>query len=144
MGINRTYSDAEISRIFTGRIQILSQKLVERLNYIGLLCMQNIEQHRGYQDQTGNLRSSTGYVTAQNGRILHQGGFSQVLAGTAGSRTGAALAGTLAAEIADGYCLVVVAGMHYARHVGARGYNVLASAEILAERMARNILQQII
>ena len=143
MGIQRLYSDADIAARTMEAVRRLTPKVLDTLNYIGLLCMENIENHRGYQDQTGNLKSSTGWVTAHNGRIEAQGGFNQVLAGAGGGQAGEALARSLAAQTTDGFCLIVAAGMHYARHVEARGYNVIASAEILAERLAQNLLQQI-
>ncbi len=43
----------------------------------------------------------------------------------------------------EGYVLIVVAGMHYAKYVEAMGYNVLTSAQLLAERQAPIILNQL-
>ena len=43
-----------------------------------------------------------------------------------------------------GVALVVVAGMNYAAYVEARGYNVLSSAEHLAERELPRMLEKLI
>ena len=42
------------------------------------------------------------------------------------------------------YALVVVAGMNYAAYVEAKGYNVLSSAEHLAERELPRMLDKLI
>ena len=43
-----------------------------------------------------------------------------------------------------GVALVVVAGMNYAAYVEAKGYNVLSSAEHLAERELPRMLEKLI
>ena len=42
-----------------------------------------------------------------------------------------------------GFVLVVVAGMKYASYVEARNYNVLTSAELLAEREIPRLLKEL-
>ncbi|MGV4578106.1 hypothetical protein ACQ1R5_10635 [Ornithobacterium rhinotracheale] len=42
-----------------------------------------------------------------------------------------------------GYVLVVVAGMNYALYVESKGYNVLSTAEQLAEREVPRLLNEI-
>ena len=46
---------------------------------------------------------------------------------------------TIKAKYPKGLVLIVVAGMNYAAYVEAKGYNVLSSAELMAE----NILKQL-
>jgi hypothetical protein len=42
-----------------------------------------------------------------------------------------------------GITLIVCAGMNYASHVEARGYNVLTSAEILSERLVPEMMKKL-
>ena len=49
----------------------------------------------------------------------------------------------VADNISKGYALIVVAGMHYAQYVESLNYDVLDSAERLAERILPSLLQQL-
>ena len=69
---------------------------------------------------------------------VHQGGANPE--GIAQSRK--TLAGVASAKT-SGITLIVVAGMSYAIYVEGRGKNVLTSAELLAERVVPDMLQQL-
>lgn len=81
----------------------------------------------GYDDQTGNLRSSIGYRLYKDGKKLKDGGFKNVSGGNAISEAKDALDRYgLAYEIpVKGWTIVIVAGMSYATYVESKGYNVL-------------------
>lgn len=81
----------------------------------------------GYDDQTGNLRSSIGYRLYWNGTKQKDGGFKNVGKGHGVKRAKAALDNyELQHEIPlHGWTLVIVAGMSYATYVEAKGFNVL-------------------
>lgn len=118
------------------------QELIRWLSYIGEdLCNHArtvTEGHDsgGYNDHTGNLRSSIGYRILRKGEAVKDGGFGNV---TVTNEKGETVTGNgiddaktaldnygLAHEIpVDAYCLVIVAGMSYATYVEAKGYNVL-------------------
>ncbi len=49
----------------------------------------------------------------------------------------------LAQRYSVGIVLIIVAGMNYARYVSAKGYNVLDSAESLAERLIPQIMREL-
>lgn len=87
-----------------------------------------------YRDVTGNLRGSIGYVVSDEGMVVSEGGFQQVLGGGDGPRIGRQRAYERARQC-PGLVLVVVAGMDYAEIVADRGADVLESAEILARRL---------
>lgn len=77
----------------------------------------------GYDDHTRNLRGSIGYNIYFQGQKVADGGFD-----SRGSTEGEAAAKAALASIASQNALweiVVVAGMHYARYVEAKGYPVL-------------------
>ena len=118
------------------------QSAISILDYVGLECVKEARTMRKYTDQTGNLRSSTGYAVVYNGRIIKQSNFEKAKQeSTEGTATGKRLIQQLASSYADGLVLVLVAGMDYAVYVEARGYNVLNSAEDLAKRLVPEMLR---
>ena len=96
-----------------------------------------------YLDRTHNLRSSTGYVIVKDGKIVKMGDFTPIKGGNEGAQGGAAFARQLVKAFPSGIVLIVVAGMNYAAHVSARGYNVLDSAELLAEQLVPSLMKQL-
>ena len=118
--------------------------IVSVLTDIGLQCVTEARESRGYTDQTGNLRSSIGFVVVKDGKIVER-----ILADKVGDSKPATREGMdnanailerLAAEHRSGICLIVVAGMNYAVYVEGRGRNVLTSSKLLAERMVPKML----
>ena len=55
---------------------------------VGEECVNYARVNGGYLDQTGNLRSSIGYVVMDNGKIISQSGFKKVKEGTFGATSG--------------------------------------------------------
>lgn len=101
-------------------------------------------QEESWYDQTGNLRSSIGYVIVMEGRIVSMSDFKQVKNGTQGPVEGKALAKKLASNYKTGFALIVVAGMHYAAYVEAMDNKVvLTSAELLARRELPGMMRQL-
>ncbi len=141
MGIKATFTQAEIERELQKRAMRIETAIIRRLQFLGEKCLIECRTNKTYMDQTGNLTSSMGYLIVANGRILDVKGFNQSLVGSRGtaynnegSGRGESLAKEAAAKYSSGYALIVVAGMEYAAYVESRGYNVLSSAELLAER----------
>lgn len=83
----------------------------------------------GYTDRTGNLRSSTGYVVAKDGKVINSD-FKKVLDGSEGLQKGIEHAEKVLKDYQKGYVLIVVAGMEYALAVESHGRDVLTSAEL--------------
>ena len=81
----------------------------------------------GYDDQTGNLRSSIGFRLYKDGTAVKDGGFKNVGNGNGVEEAKNALDKYgLSYEIStNGWTLLIVAGMSYATYVEAKGYNVL-------------------
>lgn len=120
---------------------------VTTLQYIGERCVAEARENGSYQDRTGNLRNSVGYVIVYNGSIISEN-FAERVNGkvaseVSGMEEGQKVAELLAANISKGYALIVVAGMHYAQYVESLNYDVLDSAERLAERIVPSLLQQL-
>jgi len=75
-----------------------------------------------YTDRTANLRGSIGYFILKNGRIVKRG-----LEGTSEGKSAALSMLSDVKKVEKGFQLVGVAGMDYASHVEAMGYNVITS-----------------
>lgn len=109
-----------------------------------------------YQNITGNLRSSIGYMIGYDGKVIREGGFHKVQGrgenmehvmfttrygknvdfwakgkfgdGSEGSERGREMARRIIMGT-SGYSYVLVVGMEYASYVSSRGYNVWDSAQ---------------
>lgn len=134
---------SEIDRYTEQKLKGLEQAVIRTLTYCGELCLNVARSTNSYKDQTGNLRSSIGYIVAVDGRIINQSDFETVKKGGDGSKQGAAFAKQLVRRFPKGICLIVVAGMDYAVHVKNRGYDVLDSSELTADRIVPYMLKQL-
>jgi len=98
-----------------------------------------------YKDQTGNLRSSIGYVIAKDGKVVAEN-FTESDKGTdktTGKYKGRRLAEEVSLSHVGGYILVGVAGMEYAAAVEAKGYEVISGANTQCEKYLRDTLKSI-
>lgn len=143
MTIKRTTPISQIMQYMDDRISAYEQVIVRRLSYAGEQCVTQAREHGSYTDQTGNLRSSIGYVIVRNGVIISGSDFRVVKQGSEGSSTGKALAEEITSKFSKGIALVVVAGMNYAGYVEAKGRDVLTSSEILAGRIVPELLSNL-
>ena len=138
MGIRMTTPMSEISAAIQAEKERADMLTIRAFSNLGEMCVieaRNRPQESSWFDQSGNLRSSVGYVIVHNGRIIKYSEFNQVKQGTDGIKEGKELAKELAKQYTSGYALIVVAGMNYAEYVEAMdNKNVLASAELLARR----------
>lgn len=127
---------------------------IDRLAEAGEKAVQEAIEHGNYQNITGNLRSSIGYVIAYDGHIIREGGFYKITGrgenmrhvvfttktgkrvdfwakgkfgdGSEGNRKGLEFARSKIREMA-GYAFILVAGMEYASYVSSKGYDVVDS-----------------
>lgn len=151
MGLVPKFLQSDIEKELQKRMKRIEDAIVRRLQFLGEKCLIEMRTNKTYQDQTGNLTSSMGYVIVANGSLIDTHGFNQSVVsmsggagtahGAAGGSIGEALAKEVAARFKSGFVLIVVAGMTYAAHVEARGYNVLTSAELLAEKELPKMLK---
>lgn len=129
---------SEINAAIKAEAERVNTLTIRALSYLGELCVieaKDRPQESSWFDQSGNLRSSIGYVIVHNGKIVKYSGFNQVKQGIDGIKEGKDLATELAKQYVSGYALIVVAGMNYAEFVEAMdNKNVLASAELFARK----------
>ena len=143
MGAKQITPMSEVEAYLDEQIERIEQLIIYNLSYVGEQCLTEARNTNSYKDQTGNLRSSIGYTIVKDGRVIRQSDFAVVRKGSEGKSEGEQFARSLASKFPKGIALIVVAGMNYASYVSAKGYNVLDSAELLADRLVPSILKQL-
>ena len=143
MGITQRTPSSEIEAYIAQQVERITSALLYNLQYIGERCLNTARDTNSYKDQTGNLRSSLGYVVASDGKIVYQSTYEVVKEGGDGKKSGIQFAKEIVRQFPEGIVLIVVAGMNYAQYVSAKGYDVIDSAELLAERLVPQILKQL-
>ncbi len=127
---------------FNAEIQRQQISLMQEVGEICVTRARSVPKEQGFEDQTGNLRSSIGYTIFVDGIAVHAQ-YEQVLAGSEGAKIGQALAEKIGSST-KGVCLVVTAGMNYAVYVEAKGRDVITGAEHLAANILPSMLQDLI
>lgn len=145
MGIVPRISKEEIKKDFQRRVRAVETAIILNLQYLGELCINEAKLSGDYTDQTGNLRSSVGYIVVSSGVVVYQGGFGGNFGsgGAEGESDGRNYAYSIASKYRRGYALIVVAGMNYAAAVESRGRNVLSTSKLYAEKEMPKIMQEL-
>lgn len=147
MGIRMTSKLDEIHKILMKEAERVDRLTIRALSYLGEQCVIRVRDRGGdksWYDQSGNLRSSVGYVIAHNGSIIQYSDFNQVKQGSEGVKVGKDLAEELARRYSNDYVLVIVAGMNYAEHVEAmENKDVLASTELWSIDQVPKMLEKL-
>ena len=147
MGIRMTTKLSEVHDMLMREAERVERLTIRALSKLGEQCVTKIRDRAGdksWYDQTGNLRSSVGYVIAHNKNIIQYSTFNQVNQGSEGVKTGKDLAKELAKRYSNNYVLIVVAGMNYAEFVEAMdNKDVLASTEFWAREQVPLMLEKL-
>ena len=136
MGLTAQFK-GNIDATFGAFLEEVERQIIESLCRIGEEAVTHaklVPPERGFTDRTGNLRSSIGYVVCKDGQPINVA-FEAVKGGHVGVNTGQRLAMRIAKQYAEGYTLIVVAGMNYAAYVESKGRDVLTSAETEAGKL---------
>lgn len=138
MAIRQITTDAEIDRQLEEYVAQAKYIIARRLCRIGEEVVNEMRMKGTYQDQTGNLRSSTGYVVVMDGKIVEMSAFETVKQGADGSKQGKAFVKELASKFPTDTVLIVVAGMDYAYYVqNKHERDVTISGELLANELLK-------
>lgn len=147
MAIKPNFTKDDVRKRFDAFLNEIEKKQIDRLQRLGEMCLVEARTNKGYMMQTGALLSSTGYEVFVDGVAIHSqfdaASGAESNAAETGIKSGQSIAETIG-KGTKGIALVVVAGMNYAAYVEAKGYNVLSSAEHLAERELPRILEKLI
>lgn len=142
MGIKANFNSGDIDKIhneFLDRIMSVIDFALAKASDEILKFAKNTDT---YTDRTNNLRSSIGYVVYKNGQRIGAS-FAKAGVGTEGDGSigidkGENYATEIAGNYSDGYVIVLVAGMHYAAYVEAKGYDVISGAALQADNEIEN------
>lgn len=147
MAIKPNFTKDDVRKRFDAFLNEIEKKQIARLQRLGEMCLVEARTNKGYMMQTGALLSSTGYEVFVDGVAIHSqfdaASGAESNAAEMGIKSGQSIAESIG-KGTKGIALVVVAGMNYAAYVEAKGYNVLSSAEHLAERELPRMLEKLI
>ena len=147
MGIRMTTKLDEIHKVLMKEANRVERLTIRALSYLGEQCVSRVRNRGGnksWYDQSGNLRSSVGYVIAYNGSIIQYSDFNQIKQGSEGVTVGKKLAEELVKRYSSDYVLVIVAGMNYAEYVERKdNKDVLASTELWAIEQVPKMLEKL-
>ena len=147
MAIKPNFTKDDVRKRFDAFLNEIEKKQIARLQRLGEMCLVEARTNKGYMMQTGALLSSTGYEVFIDGVAIHSqfdaASGAESNAAETGIKSGQSIAETIG-KGTKGIALVVIAGMNYAAYVEAKGYNVLSSAEHLAERELPRMLEKLI
>lgn len=150
MGLKPKFTKEDINKLFKERLARIEQAIISRLTFVGENFVKNARNNGAYKDQTGNLRSSIGYIVLRNGKKLRED-FEEAEVGTdkkTGLRDGKKLAKEVGKTLNTGYVLICVAGMDYAAALESgnrKGYTVAPRDVLTASAIiAKNDLEKAI
>lgn len=138
-----TTPPSEIAEFFEQHIQRLERAIVRNMCHVGERCVNTARTSHTYRDQTGNLSSSIGYAVSIDGNLVRCSNFQVVKQGREGSVDGREYVLDIISQYPKGIVLVVVAGKNYAAYVSDKGYDVIDSAEMLAEELIPKFMKQL-
>lgn len=156
MGIECKMDMRQIRDYLNKEAQKHLQRTITMLQYVGETVVNDIRTSHisNWIDQTGNLRSSIGYIITMDGKPISTSKFEKVLGPEAekegytetvdGTQAGRAYAQSLASIYPNGIALIVVAGMEYASYVEKRdNKTVLAQGEIEAKNLVEQMIREL-
>lgn len=120
-GLTPMWSDKEVERWFDYYVDRAEERIHKLLQRAGEEFVKIARRKGNYQDHTGNLRSSIGYVIVKDGDILTEN-YERSTKGTdkqSGIQEAKRLVSELVSVYSDGWVLVGVAAMPYAVYVEA-------------------------
>jgi hypothetical protein len=138
MGLIPGFTQGDINRRITNWVVSIEQRIIWTLAMVGEAFVNNARNTKTYQDQTGNLRSSIGYIIARDGVIIQEN--------IEGKAEGRAHAKEVAREVLrenpKGFILIVVAGMEYAAAVESKGYDVITGSIPAAKALLKKKIKE--
>ena len=132
------FSPGDIDRRIDRFAVSIEQRIIWTLAMVGENFVNEARSTRTYQDQTGNLRSSIGYIIARDGNIIQEN-----IEGKAEGRSQAKkIAEEVLRENRKGFILIVIAGMEYAAAVESKGYDVITGSVPAAKALLKSKIKE--
>ncbi|WP_297093991.1 hypothetical protein [uncultured Draconibacterium sp.] len=114
--------------------------MIKALQYVGETFVREARLNRQFQDDTGNLQSSIGYVIVKDRKIIRRAikgiGSNST---SEGKEAGERLAEAIAITLPNGIGLVGVAGMEYGIYVEAMGVDVISGSIPATRKLLKEI-----
>ena len=130
-GLKALFGPEGIRKYLDNKIEAADDKTLEILQYLGEEFVNRAREPKtggNYQDRTGNLRSSVGYIILKDGELVDNN-FELSEKGTErkpGLEQGKRFANQISARFPRGWVLIGVAGMEYAFYVESmKNYRVI-------------------
>lgn len=144
-GLTPLFTSENIEKWFDHFEDRAEERIFKLLSAAGEKFVEIARKKGSYRDQTGNLRSSIGYIIAMDGEIVSEN-FETSEKGTdknKGLSEGRQIAEEISLSYTGGYVLIGVAGMNYASAVEARGLDVVTTGNIQCEEYLRKALKTV-
>jgi hypothetical protein len=134
------FTKGEITAELNRRVALIEKAILLRLQRVGEAFVKNARENGTYMDQTGNLRSSIGYIVLNNGQQI-----SSATPGTTneGRQQAREIISEVGAKYPKGFVLICVAGMDYAAAVESKGRDVITASSIIAEETLKKSLNEL-
>lgn len=138
--LKANWNRADVEKLVRQQLERMDRAVLMALQRAGEGFIADARSVNTYQNQTGNLRSSIGYIILKNGEPVYSAfpGDKQE-----GKNQGREAVAEIAQSHARGYVLIVVAGMDYAAAVESKGYDVLTGSAPAAEAMLKKAIERI-
>lgn len=131
-GLTPIFTAGYVQNVFEDYVKARVNKEIAILVRIGENFVNDARTKGEYSDDTGNLRSSIGYILVNDGKVIKQN-----LSGkdAEGKIEAADYANVLKEKYSKGLVLIGFAGMNYAAAVEAKGYDVITNSAPTSEIM---------
>lgn len=145
--VSKTNTKKLYEKLHMKREQLI-KNLVTNFCFIGEQCVKIARETGDYNDITGNLRSSIGYIVLNDGEVKKMSQARQYQGkkgnGAEGVKEGQNLLKQLQAKFPWGVVLIICAGMNYAAFVeDVRGKHVLVDAANHAEQSFQKFIKYV-
>lgn len=148
--IEPNFTQADVEKITQDYLKRVVKVTQNELTQIGLQFVRDARlkapEEGSFNDDTGNLRSSIGFIILYDGEIVHSD-FTASPRGTdkaTGLETGTTYAEKLGEEYLKGWAIITVAGMEYAGYVEALGYDVITGSTLGAKARLEKAFKNVI
>lgn len=146
--IVQKFKIGDISKELNTTSERVIEAAINTMKYVGEQCITQARTYGNYNDITGNLRSSIGYVVLRAGHPVAKSVPKAYMGksgnGSKGISEGEALLKKLQGDYPQGIVLIVAAGMEYAVYVEAIHHkDILTSSQLLAEKLVPQLLEKI-
>ncbi|MBS9774583.1 MAG: hypothetical protein KGV59_05435 [Tenacibaculum sp.] len=142
-GLKALFNMSQVENVLQHFQEEVDNKVIEIFQYMGEEFVNKARDLRTYVDDTGNLRSSIGYIILNNGKVV-DANFKKIGDdGDTGVSIGYQVAEEVARDYPKGYALIGVAGMHYACALERRHHIDVISGSAPTEQEIRELLESI-